>query len=48
MTNMSEVKMRDPDQGLGPIPASKKCGSGINPRVHKIMLWDWFLKLLLV
>ena len=30
--------MRGPDQGLGPIPASKKLGSVTDPRVQNIML----------
>ena len=31
----NEVKMRGPDQGLGPILASKKWGSGTDSRVQK-------------
>ena len=38
----TEVKIRGPNQGLGPIPASKKWGSGTDPSVQKIMLWDQF------
>ena len=38
--------MRGPDQGLGLIPVSKKWVSGIEPRVHKIMLWDCPVRLL--
>ena len=34
------VKIRGPNQGLGSIPASKKWGSGIDPRVHKMLFWD--------
>ena len=43
-----EVKIRGPNQGLGPIPASKKWGSGTDPRVQKIMLWDQSLRLLVL
>ena len=43
-----EVKIRGPNQGLGPIPVSKKWGSGINPWVQKIMLLDQSLRLLLL
>ena len=32
------VKMRSPNQGLGSIPALKKWGSGIDPRVHNMLL----------
>ena len=39
---LPEVKIRGPDQGLGPITASKKWGSGTNPRVKEIMLLDQF------
>ena len=44
----NDVKIRGPDQGLGPIPASKKCGSGTDSRVQKIMLWDQSLRLLVL
>ena len=42
--NLWEVKMRGPDQGLGPIPASKIWGSGTFGG-QKIMLWDQSLRL---
>ena len=47
-SEMSEVKKRSPNQGLGSIPASKKWGSGSDPRVQKIMLWDLYLRLLVL
>ena len=37
--------MRSPNQGLGSIPVSKKWGSGIDPRVYNILLWDWSLRI---
>jgi len=40
------VKMRSPNQGLGSIPASKKWGSGCDPRVHNMQLRDCSLKIL--
>ena len=43
-----EVKIRGPDQGLGPIPSSKKWGSGTDPKAKKIMLWDQSLRLLVL
>ena len=36
--HMGHVKMRSPIQGLGSIPASKKWGSGIDPRVQNMQL----------
>ena len=38
--------MRSPNQGLGSIPASKKWGSGSDPRINNMMLWDWSLRIL--
>ena len=45
---LDEVKIRGPNQGLGPITMSKKGGSGTDPRVPKIMLWDQSLRLLVL
>ena len=40
VTSFFHVKMRSPNQGLGSIPASKKWGSGSDPRVHNMRLRD--------
>ena len=48
ISNKNEVEISSPDQGLSPIPASKKWGSGTDPRVQKIMLWDQSLRLLVL
>ena len=43
-----EVKIRDLNQGLGPIQASKTLGFGTDPGVQKIMLWDQSLRMLVL